>query len=295
MSVASGAVTSERQVTVMNMAVDLSSKASQASPATLSMPDPMSEKYDTILYLVRQTTGASHVIVQLDGAPIQPVPNDLACLQVPIVHQGKRVGLLRAFAEEFVSGASHLLAGFAILVAEHHALWSVAHCDMLTRALTRRAFMGDLGRAVATWQRSGMPCSLIMFDLDHFKKINDTYGHSAGDAVLRAVAHVVQSELRPADRLGRLGGEEFGVLLFVDAETAVEIAERLRRVIEGTIVRDYPDIEFTVSLGVATCSSELDTRDALIATADAYLYEAKSEGRNRVKGALSIPELDWLD
>ncbi len=279
----------------MNMAFNFVPEASSATSATLSLPDPMAEKYDTILYLVRQTTGASHVVVQLDGAPVQPVPHDLACIQVPIVHQGKRIGLLRAFANEFASGASHLLAGFAILVAEHHALWSVAHCDMLTRALTRRAFMGDLGRAVATWQRSATPCSLIMFDLDHFKQINDTHGHALGDSVLRAVTHVVQSELRPADRLGRLGGEEFAVLLLVDAEAAVEIAERLRRVIEGTTLREFPHIEFTASLGVATCSPEINSREALIDTADAYLYEAKREGRNRVKGAVSVLELDQLD
>jgi diguanylate cyclase (GGDEF)-like protein len=275
----------------MNMAFDFPEHSAPA-PEAFSPPDPIAEQYDTILYLVRQTTGARHVVIQFDGAPLPPAPADMASIQAPIVHQGRRIGLLRAYAKEFESGAGHLLAGFAVLVAEHHALWSVSHCDMLTKALTRRAFMADLGRAMSTWQRSGIPCSLVMFDLDHFKKINDTHGHAAGDAVLRAVAHVVQSELRPCDRLGRLGGEEFGVLLLADAEAAVEIAERLRRVIEGTLVRDFPQVDFTASLGVATASAEIETRDALIATADAYLYDAKSAGRNRVQALVTVPVLD---
>ncbi|TQM92363.1 MAG: GGDEF domain-containing protein [Roseinatronobacter sp.] len=277
------------------MANDLSSQALSVTEASFAAPDPMNEQYDTIFYLIRQTTGASHVAIQFDGAPMQAVPVDLACIQAPLVHQGRRIGVLRAYAKEFESGAAHMLAGFAVLAAEHHALWSVAHCDMLTRAMTRRAFMADLGRAVATWQRGGVPCSLVVFDLDHFKKINDTYGHAAGDAVLRAVAHVVQSELRPCDRLGRLGGEEFGVILLADAESAMEIAERLRAVIEGTIVRDYPVIEFTASLGVATCTALTDTRETLMSTADEYLYQAKEAGRNRVLGAVSIPEFELFD
>jgi diguanylate cyclase (GGDEF)-like protein len=278
----------------MNMAFDFHEHSATA-PGAYAAPDPIAEQYDTILYLVRQTTGARHVAIQFDGAPAPQAPADMASIQAPIVHQGRRIGLLRAYAREFESGAGHLLAGFAVLVAEHHALWSVSHCDMLTKALTRRAFMADLGRAMSTWQRNGIPCSLVMFDLDHFKKINDTHGHAAGDAVLRAVAHVVQSELRPCDRLGRLGGEEFGVLLLADAEAAVEIAERLRRVIEGTLVRDFPQVDFTASLGVATASPIIGSRDALIAKADAYLYEAKSAGRNRVMASVTVPVLDAWD
>jgi diguanylate cyclase (GGDEF)-like protein len=278
----------------MNMAFDFPEPSVAVSEA-FAASDPTAEQYDTILYLVRQTTGARHVAIQFDGAPLPPAPANMASIQAPIVHQGRRIGLLRAYAREFESGAGHLLAGFAVLVAEHHALWSVSQCDMLTKALTRRAFMADLGRAMSTWQRSGIPCSLVMFDLDHFKKINDTHGHAAGDAVLRAVAHVVQSELRPCDRLGRLGGEEFGVLLLADSEAAVEIAERLRRVIEGTIVRDFPQVDFTASLGVATASGVIDTRDAVIAAADAYLYEAKTSGRNCVKALVGVPLLDAWD
>jgi len=255
------------------------------------MPDladadaPAPGHYDTIFYLIRQTIGARHVTIQLDGEPRPPADEHLACLEHPLVTQGRRFGMLRAYAEQFESGASHLLAGFAVLVAEQHALWSEAHLDVLTKALTRRAFMSDLGRAAATYQRSGRPCSLIMFDLDHFKAVNDVHGHAAGDAVLRAVAHVVQSELRRCDLLGRLGGEEFGVLVMADHLTALDIAERLRAVVEATVVRDYRHVGFTASLGVATMDEQTDTRDGLIALADARLYAAKEGGRNRVQGA----------
>ncbi|WP_071797267.1 GGDEF domain-containing protein [Natronohydrobacter thiooxidans] len=263
------------------------SEPSSLKPARtlLSVTDPMSSQYDTILYLVRQTTGADLVQIQIDGMPPEPVPADLQCLQVPLIHQGRRIGVLRAYGREFVSGAAHLLAGFAVLVVEQHALWSLAQLDMLTGAMTRRAFMSELGNAVATWSRAGTPCSLIAFDLDHFKAINDTYGHGAGDKVLRTVASMVRSELRPCDRLGRLGGEEFGVLVIADAGAALDIAERLRAVIEGTHLREHPEISFTSSFGVASCGEAAESRDTLISAADARLYEAKAQGRNRVVGA----------
>lgn len=256
----------------------------------LTNASPRDGQFDTILYLVRQTTGAEFVDIHIDGMAPKPVPEGMVCQQVPLVHQGERFGVMRAYAQEFQPGAGQLLAGFAALVAEHHALWSVAQSDMLTGALTRRAFLNELGVAVATWSRNGQPCSLISFDLDHFKSINDTYGHAAGDAVLRAVAHLVRSELRPSDRLGRMGGEEFSVLVAADAEMALEIAERLRAVIESTMLREMPHIGFTGSFGVATCGQDAQTRDALIDLADARVYDAKTAGRNRVVGSAACTD-----
>lgn len=261
------------------------SAARRRTPSSLlTATAPVANRFDTILYLVRQTTGADLVTVQIDGMPPQPVPPDLDCIQAPMVHQGQRFGMLRAYAREFPSGAAHLLAGFAVLATEHHVLWSVAQVDMLTRAMTRRAFMADLGDAVVTWARGGTPCSLISFDLDHFKHVNDTHGHALGDAVLSAVAHVVRAELRPCDKLGRVGGEEFAVLVIADTIAAIEIAERLRAVIESTVLREHPHVSFTGSFGVAGCDEGLDDRDALMDAADARLYQAKSSGRNCVVG-----------
>jgi diguanylate cyclase (GGDEF)-like protein len=239
-------------------------------------------QFDTIFYLIRQTTGARKVTLHLDGRPRPAHDPDMAVLEAPLMHLGRRFGMLRAYSDQFESGAAHLLAGFAVLVSEQHALWSEAHLDVLTKAMTRRAFKMELGRAVAVFQRSGTPCSLIMFDLDHFKKINDTFGHAAGDAVLSAVAHLVQSELRPCDRLGRLGGEEFGVLVMADAEASVEIAERLRATVEAAIIRDFPNVKFTASFGVVSMTDAIATLDDLVALADARLYAAKMDGRNRI-------------
>lgn len=278
-----------------NTVIELTPKSKPSkAPDMIDSDSPMPGHYDTIFYLIRQTIGARHVTIQLDGEPRPLADDHMACLESPLVSQGRQFGMLRAYAEQFESGASHLLAGFAVLVAEQHALWAEAHLDVLTKVLTRRAFMSDLGRAAATFQRSGRPCSLIMFDLDHFKKINDTHGHAAGDAVLRAVAHVVQSELRRCDILGRVGGEEFAVLIMADHMTALEIAERLRAVIEATVVRDFRQVGFTASLGVATMDATTDTRDALIALADARLYAAKEGGRNRVQGDDDMPDLAEL-
>jgi diguanylate cyclase (GGDEF)-like protein len=269
----------------------LPAAAPQAAPL-LDLAEDINERhYDTVFYLIRQTTGARKVQIHLDGRPRPVIEPGLAMLEAPLVHMGRRFGMLRAYAEQFESGAAHLLAGFAVLVAEQHALWAEAHLDVLTKAMTRRAFKMELGRAVSIYQRSGVACSLIMFDLDHFKKINDTHGHAAGDAVLSGVAHVVQSELRSCDRLGRLGGEEFGVLVLADAEASIEIAERLRATIEGTVIRDFPHVDFTASLGVASMSEDIPSRDALMALADARLYAAKSEGRNRVNATAAQPDM----
>ncbi len=263
--------------------------ASRRQPnSLLTATAPAANRYDTILYLVRQTTGADVVTLHIDGMPPQPVPPDLDCIQAPLVHQGQRFGMLRAYAQEFQSGAAHLLAGFAVLATEHHVLWSVAQIDMLTRAMTRRAFLSDLGDAVVTWARGGTPCSLISFDLDHFKLVNDTYGHALGDAVLSAVAHVVRAELRPCDKLGRMGGEEFAVLVIADTAAAIEIAERLRAVIESTTLREHPHVRFTGSFGVAGCDEGFDDRDALMDAADARLYQAKTSGRNCVVGPRGV-------
>lgn len=258
-----------------------------STSASSAQEDP-SRRYDTIFYLIRQTTGADCVTLDLDGRPRPTAPAGLACLEAPLVHFGEKFGTLRAYAARFESGAAHLLAGFAVLVAEQHALWAQAHLDALTKALSRRAFMSELGRALAICQRGGTDYSLIMFDLDHFKSINDTYGHAVGDAVLRGVARVVQSELRPCDQLGRLGGEEFGVLVLADAEAAMEIAERLRAAIEGAVLRDYPGVAFTASFGVVSATEATPNRDALMTEADTRLYDAKTQGRNCVCGPVGM-------
>lgn len=237
---------------------------------------------DTIIGLIRQTTGAESVLVQFQGDAPQAVALGLDCIEVALMQGCKRVGMLRAFAVEFLPGAQQVMKGFASLIVEQNALWAQAHLDSLTGALTRRAFADDLERAVAQYRRHDAPCSLIMFDLDHFKRVNDSHGHLAGDAVLRAVGRLVKRELRAEDRFGRLGGEEFGVLVAADVATATEIAERLRLAIASSKVEGFEEIRFTASLGVAGCDIEVDSVMALMSKADEHLYAAKKAGRDQV-------------
>lgn len=163
----------------------------------------------------------------------------------------------------------------------------LATTDPLTEQLNRRSFMERANEAWSRFERYGRPCSTIMLDLDHFKRVNDTHGHKAGDKVLRALAKTVESVLREVDSLGRVGGEEFAVLLpETDAESALQAAERIRTKVEKMEVPfDGEIICVTVSLGVA-CARESDSEfDDILRRADEALYRAKDAGRNQVKSA----------
>jgi len=160
-----------------------------------------------------------------------------------------------------------------------------ARTDYLTGVFNRRHFMA-LGRAEierARRYRSGL--SILMLDVDFFKRINDRYGHHVGDAVLRTLADGCRDALRSLDVFGRLGGEEFAILLpETEREAAAEVAERLRlRLADAQVPAEGGRVvRFTVSIGVASMSSPDDSIDALLNTADRALYAAKRAGRNRV-------------
>ena len=152
--------------------------------------------------------------------------------------------------------------------------------DHLTGAANRANFQRRFQREQKAWREHGMPLSLIMLDIDHFKSVNDTYGHSAGDLVLVRVAETITKAIRPTDLLARLGGEEFAVLLAnTELSEATKIAERLRRLVADMRVETpHGDLSITVSLG---CAKALPDRD-LLSAADEALYAAKRNGRNRV-------------
>lgn len=161
-----------------------------------------------------------------------------------------------------------------------------AHVDFLTQLNNRGRFMqlaeAELARAV----RYGMSVSVLMLDVDHFKKVNDTHGHKVGDEALVRLADVCKKTLRPFDIIGRLGGEEFAVLLpQTDAQRALEVAERLRGAIADTqvpLAQGLP-LHFTVSIGVSTQTSAAENLDTLLSRADEALYAAKAQGRDRVR------------
>jgi two-component system, cell cycle response regulator len=162
-------------------------------------------------------------------------------------------------------------------------LYESATRDLLTGAANRRRLMEALESEVASCERHGVPLSVLLLDLDHFKAVNDRVGHLGGDHALRSVAEAAQAELRAGDLLGRFGGEEFAVVLRHAGRTeARKAAERIRRRVEGLeLTFEGAPIKLTVSLGVATLAAKGGAQ-ALLAAADAALYRAKREGRNRV-------------
>jgi diguanylate cyclase (GGDEF)-like protein len=163
-------------------------------------------------------------------------------------------------------------------------LAAVSRTDHLT-ALNNRGYWEErLTEEFRRFKRSpSTACTLIMFDIDHFKRVNDTYGHQAGDEVIRTTAQILRDNVRNTDVTGRYGGEEFGVVLVDTASgSAMVLAERLRTRIEAlTVGFDEHEIRFTISLGIAQVSDATESYGHWIECADQALYEAKRSGRNR--------------
>lgn len=169
------------------------------------------------------------------------------------------------------------------LATQAATLESLANTDTLTGAASRRKLLELGARECARSLRDARPMSVLAIDIDHFKQVNDTHGHAAGDLVLRIVVACCQSQLRNNDVLGRLGGEEFAVILpGADSASGMGVAERIREHIANTpIVHEGRTIRVTVSIGMATFDG-VTSFDTLLADADAALYRAKREGRNRI-------------
>ncbi|HEX9185164.1 MAG TPA: GGDEF domain-containing protein [Burkholderiales bacterium] len=159
----------------------------------------------------------------------------------------------------------------------------IAMRDVLTGAYNRRHLLDVLRREISRAQRVGAPLAVCLMDIDHFKRVNDNWGHAAGDAVLRHFATLASTGLRAVDVFGRFGGEEFLLILpDTDARGAVAVAERIRASVEQGAFPGVPaGHQVTVTIGVAGRNRE-ETADALVARADLALYRGKDAGRNRV-------------
>jgi diguanylate cyclase (GGDEF)-like protein len=177
-----------------------------------------------------------------------------------------------------------MLEDLAALAMEHLETRRLAEVDMLTGVLSRRAFHTQGVRAVALADRHKYNLSLIVFDIDHFKAVNDDYGHAAGDEALAEVAAAFSQCMRASDIFGRIGGEEFAILLpHTDRRDALGVAERLRRALAGLPFEpDGVARQLTASFGVSTLDIATTTIEGLLANADAALYQAKARGRNLV-------------
>ena len=178
------------------------------------------------------------------------------------------------------------LTGSNIESAYHEEIYRLTTVDGLTQIFNRRYFVEALEREIGRALRYRRDLSLIMFDLDRFKLVNDSYGHLAGDHVLKHLATVVKGNIRKEDVLARYGGEEFAILLpEIDRHHALQFAEKVRSLVASTPCRfEQHAVNLSISIGVATLNNGIEDAGALIKLADDHLYEAKESGRNRVVG-----------
>lgn len=173
--------------------------------------------------------------------------------------------------------------GQQALRAANAELALLSRTDKLSGLANRGYWEGCLRQEYERFRRTQTPASLVMLDVDHFKKINDGYGHQAGDEVIRTLAGLLREHSRATDTPGRYGGEEFGVLLVnTDEDNARVFAERIRLAAEGLTLRHGPHrIRFTISLGIAQASNDHQSHEDWIRDADRALYASKHGGRNR--------------
>jgi diguanylate cyclase (GGDEF)-like protein len=219
-----------------------------------------------------------------------------ALAALPLNAGGKVVGVLTVWSPNDSLDAVALesleaLAPYAALQFRHAQAFGQlrerADRDRLTALFNRQAFETQLEAEFARYDRYGRPFALLMIDIDHFKDVNDRYGHQIGDAVLATVGRILTKTLRGVDVAGRWGGEEFAVLLpETSLEMGIEIAERLRIAIAVASAQTTAgNIKVTTSIGVSAVPECAATGETLVGTADAALYASKRAGRNRVKAA----------
>ncbi len=202
-------------------------------------------------------------------------------------------GWVMVFALESIIYAVGTAFIVLLMVKDQHVHFyrHAATTDHLTGLLNRRAFMDNARDLCAAQARRHQPVTLLMFDLDHFKSINDRFGHAVGDDALRVFAQVAGSSMRATDIVARLGGEEFAAILPGDMNVARKVAERVRANFEtASAVVGAHAIGGTVSIGAAVSRAPVFDIDALINRADEALYRAKHNGRNRMEAAEVAPE-----
>ncbi len=171
------------------------------------------------------------------------------------------------------------------LTSEKKYFKEISEIDFLTNILNRRSFFEKLGRYSDIAKNNNIFLGIMMVDIDHFKSINDLYGHDGGDEVLRQMSKIIRACLRKDDLFGRLGGEEFCLCVFdSDKETLLKIAQKIRVEIEKTIVEHNSNkIKFTISIGCYHFDTSLEKHDVALQKADKALYKAKNRGRNRIE------------
>lgn len=220
-----------------------------------------------------------------DGSPIVHL-RDLGSTNGVFVN-GRKVDEVRLEDRDKVIVGNTILRFFlreeSVLRAEERLL-RMASVDALTGLRNRASFDGELDRSFALHRQSHKPLSFLIFDIDHFKRFNDTHGHQTGDEVLRKMGAIVSDFVRLEDFAARYGGEEFVLILNgTSLEAAGQVGERLRREVERTVFQcGEKALAVTISIGAATLRDDMVAPTELVEAADKALYRAKAEGRNRV-------------
>lgn len=174
----------------------------------------------------------------------------------------------------------------AELVEANARLEALATLDALTGLKNRRVFQEQLDFQIALAIRTASPLSVLILDVDHFKYINDTFGHPTGDRYLQMLARILQQNSRDVDIVARYGGEEFAIILLnTNQIDAINVAEKLRRAVEA---ESWPNTAITISIGVSTLSDDVHDQLHLLSSADRALYLSKERGRNRVTHARDL-------
>jgi eukaryotic-like serine/threonine-protein kinase len=267
------------------------SHGAAAAVGTVLGPDPA-------LSVLRDLAGPS-VHPRTEG---QPAPfggllgSQRSWLAIPVAERGAPFGVLLVAAggddvmQDGQVEVAAALAGQGMTAFENARLFSqvrrLATIDGLTGLYTRNHFFAEADKQLRIAMRYQRPISAIMVDIDHFKRINDSYGHPVGDEVIRVVAARLREATRGSDVLGRYGGEEFAVVTPETGESAVRLAERLREVVcRDPVPTEAGPLAVTISVGIAHVDRGGEHLRQLLARADAALYEAKERGRNRVAAA----------
>jgi diguanylate cyclase (GGDEF)-like protein len=217
------------------------------------------------------------------------VSDDHKEIYLPIIKNNDRLALIIVtkagnIFNQFGMGMIRAMGNHIAVAFENALLYQIAITDELTGLYSKRHFLSSMEKKIALYERYGEKLVLLMLDIDDFKKINDTYGHPAGDHILKQIGQAVMNSTRDGDMDFRYGGEEFAVILpATDSAWGVFVAERIRKKIEGTAFTiENITVKLTVSIGVASCPEHAETIKDLIVKADRALYESKRTGKNRV-------------
>ncbi len=262
-----------------------------AQPSATRLQDHLAESSRDLFFelMAARVSSPAHLQLQSDVGVIDfnclltPLPegNFLFCAEPIWTHQDKEFSRL---AEELVKTSHSLKIKKIELESVLAQADEVSHTDALTFLANRRRIIADLQRDVSNSDSYNKPLTILMADIDYFKRVNDTYGHAAGDQVLRTVSGAMLASIRQIDKLGRYGGEEFLFILPATTKSsALKLADRLLQVVRSLVINLHGEqsIQATISIGLAQYRVRKESWDELLNRADKALYESKKNGRDR--------------